>query len=322
MWRILQIVSLSLFLILSSTGCEFSSPKLKIYTVGIVSIDDNFNPFVENFKTGMAKAGYVEGKTIHYLYDGPIKKEQLADRLVFLKNQHLDLLFTLSTPVSQKAKEVFADTKVPILFCPVYDPVTSGLVDSLTNPGGNITGVMVGGSLGKALGYLLDVLPGLKTIFVPFPQKDSSARANVGDLKTAAAKYGIRIVPGQIDNRQDLASLMENIPADADAVWLPNSPLIVSNASMIIQAAMKRGLPVSSTTSKAQDGALLSYGVAPQKIGIQLSALADKLLKGVPASQLPVERAEYILAVNLQTAQRLGINVQESLLKQADIIIR
>ena len=83
---------------------------------------------------------------------------ELEARLTFLKTQNIDLLCTATTPVTRKAKEVFRDTPVPILFAPVFSPVDAGLVDSISQPGGNITGVMARGSTAKALGYLLDIL--------------------------------------------------------------------------------------------------------------------------------------------------------------------
>lgn len=303
-------------------GCSRNQAEKHIPTVAIVSISPNFDPFVRGVQDGMESLGYRPGETIKYLYDGPIKITELDKRLSYLKTQNIDLLFTMTTPVTLKAKEYFSDTAVPIIFAPVFSPVDAGLVDSISNTGGNITGVMTRGSTAKALDYLLDMLPSIKTIFVPYHYQDTAARLTVEDLNNAAAVFGIEIVTAEINDLADLKKVLQNIPDRADALWLTHSHLIVSNAAMIVEAAMGYNMPVASSASQGEKGALVSYGVKSSSLTRKACRLANKILRGVPASQLPVERAEYYLSLNLRSAQRLGISIPQRMLQQADTIVR
>ena len=322
MRKILIIYTITFVLCMALSGCNRKPPEKKIPRVAIVSISHNFDRYVQGFQDGLATLGYRAGETITYLYDGPIEKAELAARLTFLKTQNIDLLCTATTPVTRKAKEVFRDTPVPILFAPVFSPVDAGLVDSISQPGGNITGVMARGSTAKALGYLLDILPAIKTIFVPFHRRDMAAQFTVQDLKQAAAIFDIEIITPELDNVAELNEVLQAIPAVADALWLTHSHLIVSNTAMIVEAAMQHNIPVASSSLQVKNGVLVSYGVESSSMGRQAGRLADKLLQGIPAARLPIERAEYVLALNLDSAQKMGITIPRQMLRQADIVLR
>ena len=303
-------------------GCGSNPEKTKHATVAIVSAGNNFNQFIEGFKEGLAKAGYREGKNITYLYDGPTPAKEIGKRLTALKQQEIDLLYTTTTPVTLKAKKIFAGSKIPILFAPVFSPVDAGLVDAKTRCGDNITGVMVRGSTEKTLGYLLECMPELKTIFVPYHQHELPARLNLKDLQKEADRFGITILTANIKNKNDINNVLQNIPKETDCLWVTHSSLIVNNADAIINAAAKRNLPVASPTAQAQKGALLSYAPTAKSMGKQASKIAAKILRGADASLIPAETAEYFLGINLKTANALGIDIRDDLLRQADFIER
>ena len=311
-----------LLTVLACTACSNTPSSQQHFTVAIVSAGDNFNPIVEGFKEGMAAAGYREGKNIAYLYDGPTPREQVSTRLAFLKRQGIDLLYTTTTPITKTAHAIFAGSGPPIVFAPVFSPVEAGFIDAKTRYGNNITGVMVRGSTPKTLGYLLECAPTIKTIFVPFHQQDLPARLSLQDLRQEAGKRGIAIITADVANRADLARVMQNIPPAADCIWLTNSHLIVDNAAAIIDAATKRKLPTASPTAQHKNGTLVSYAPDAREMGRQASQLADKILRGAPASHMPAETAEFFLGINLAKAEELGIAIRNDILRQADFIER
>ena len=314
-----------IFLIMAATalsGCSNTTGQKNHVIVGIVNADSNFAPFIVGFKNGMASAGYIEGENVTYLYDGPTPKDQIVNRLNLLKKQDIDLLYTTTTPVTQKAYKIFADSKTPVIFAPVFSPIEAGLVDAKTRCGKNITGVKVRGSTAKALGYLMECLPSLKTIFVPFHHHELPAQLTFKDLKKEADKFGITLLTADIDNKDDLTKALQNIPKETDAVWMTHSRLIVANAHAIIQAATKQNLPVVSPASQYRNGALLSYAPNPQSMGQQAGRLAVKVLGGIDVSKIPVEPAEYLLGINLVMAKKLGIEIRNDILREADFIKR
>ena len=143
----------------------------------------------------------------------------------------VDLLLTLTTPVTKKAKKMTKGSKLPILFAPVFSPVTAGVIDSLASPGGNVTGIKTRGSTGKALEWFLKAVPSAKRIFVPFHYTDKAAIQTVQDLKKAANFFNIELITKKIGNEEELDKILTDIPDDIDAVWVTHSHLIISNVN-------------------------------------------------------------------------------------------
>ncbi|SPP99730.1 conserved hypothetical protein [Candidatus Sulfobium mesophilum] len=303
-------------------SCE--KQKEKTYVVGIINPSAGLEEVVKGFKDGMEKHGYHEGKNITYLYEGPLGSIEKADaKINEMLSKNADLIYSLTTPVTKKLNAALKGKKVPGVFGPVFDPVKSGIVESLAHPGGRLTGVKVRGSTPKALEWLLAIAPGVKHIYVPFHVTDDAASATVTDLRETAAKLKIRITTKNVTTAQELDKTLANIPADADALWMTCSEMLYSNVGKIVEAATARKiLTASSTHSPYKDGILVSYGETDFVLGNQVSRLADKLLKGAQPETLPVETAGYALGINLRTARAIGAEVPNTVIKQADFVVR
>lgn len=315
------ITSLIMFLFIS-LSCQ--PEKEKSYVVGIINPSGGLEDVVTGFKKGMEKHGYTEGKNITYLYDGPLDGIEPVDaKIREMLDGHADLIYSLTTPATKKLKEALAGTPVPGVFGPVFDPVSSGVIDSLARPGGQMTGVKVRGSSPKALEWLVAIVPGVKRIFIPFHITDKAACQTVDDLQQTASKLNIELVTEDLTSEGELEKVLTKIPDDADALWLTCSHLLMSNVQKIVAAADARNIPtVSSTHSRRRSGILVSYGENDMQLGEQVSRLADKVLKGTAPGNIPVESAEYILVIDLKAARNLNIEVPDAVLKQADIIDR
>lgn len=316
------LVMSGILLAMSLGGCK--KAEKKAYVVGIINPSAGHQDVVTGFKAGMEKHGYVEGKSIIYLYDGPLDGVKDADaRIREMLAGNVDLIYSLTTPATKKLKAALAGTKVPGVFGPVHDPVSSGLVDSLAIPGGQLTGVKVRGSTPKALEWLRAIVPGIKRIYVPFHVKDDAACQTVDDLRETAAKFDIQVVTENVTSAEELEDALGKIPRNADALWMTCSHLLFSNVDKIVKAAAARRIPTASSThSPYRSGILVSYGEDDLHLGEEVSRLADKLLKGVSPAHVPVETADFFLGINLQTARALGISVPPEVIKQADFLVR
>lgn len=317
----LLIVSLTIIL-LFGFSCDFK--KEKTYTVGIVNPSAGLVDVVKGFKEGMEARGYQEGGNITYLYDGPLGGIDKVDAAISnMLAKDPDLIYSLTTPASRKLKKALANTDIPGVFAPVFDPVIAGIVDSLARPGGEMTGVKVRGSTAKALEWLLSIVPDVKRIFIPFHITDKAASLTLDDLRETAEKLHIELVTEDVTTGEEIETALTRIPANTDAIWLTCSHLLFSNVDKIVKAAEDRNIPVASSThSRQRSGILVAYGEDDVRLGRQAARLADKLLKGASPENVPVENAEYILVVNLKTASKLGIKVPDTVLKQADVIVR
>jgi putative ABC transport system substrate-binding protein len=273
----------------------------------------------------MVDQGYVEGKNVTYVYSGAAssldKLEPDAQNLVVAK---VDLIVALGTPAAQAAKKVTTGTSVPIVFLPVSDPVTAGIVQSIANPGGNLTGIATGVEVhGLRLQWLLKVAPNVKRVYVPYDTGDAATAAGLKAVQNAAAKLGVELVTREIRNADDVTATIADIPGKVDGVFLLAGTIVGTHMNDFITVSLQNKLPLSAPmVPQVSSGALLSYGFDNQAIGKQATRLAVRILKGAKPADLPVETSEFFLSINLKTAQAIGLTVPDDILRQAATIVR
>ncbi|MDH4321544.1 MAG: ABC transporter substrate-binding protein [Desulfobulbaceae bacterium] len=315
----------TLLLLLSTpmiTGCDSDTAPRRQYRVGIINPSSGLNEVVEGFKQGLAEQGFKNGDNLSYIDYGPVKMNEVANSVKNMLAQNIDLLYTTSTRATQIAKQTTEGTDVAIVFAPVFAPEKTGIVDSLPRPGGNVTGVKVGGSSGNTFHWLMSALPGTKHVFVPYHCTDPAAQLCFTDMSLAAQRAGVAVDVANVTNKAELEAALANIPAHTDAIWLSCSPLIFSNIDEIVAAATARKLPVASTTHQQEEGVMLSYGVNNIALGKQASRIAAQILRGAAPAEIPVETAEFFLSINLAIADQLGIEIPTHVLQQANNITR
>ena len=312
-----------LTLLLFVTGCDGQQPSSKTYTVGVVNLNIHLEKVFNGFKKGLTKQGYIEGRNIVYIYNGPHKNlKDIGDDLRSMADQDVDLIFSITTPATKKAKEIAGKADIPVVFAPVFDPVRSGIVNSLIKPGKGITGIKVGGNVGKALEWFLKVSPATKKILVPFTKNNQATIQCLDELQNAAEKLNVHLIVSEVTDKKDLTRLLTNIPPDVDGLWLLNSHFLVTRISLYVNAALEFKLPFGTATSQADKGALISYGQNAFRTGELAANLAHKILQGSPTNEQPVESTDYFLGINLQTAEAIGINIPDDILQAAATIIR
>jgi len=312
------------FLVMASlllAACGTSQPKT--VTVGVVNLSPTLSSAFDGFKEGLTEQGYVEGENVTYIYDGPVGSADALDPAIQkLVEAEVDLIFALSTPATLKAKKAVGGTDIPLVFAPVSDPVGSGVVADLRNPGGNLTGIKAGGSGPKALDWLMTIVPDAKQLFVLHNPDDSSSVQVLASLEGPAAAVGVELVVSEVRNKDEAAAAMANVPEGIDAVFILPSSRITAGADAIVQAAIEQGMPTATTSYLVEKGVLMTYGAEYFRVGKQAARLADQILKGAKAGDLPVETAEFVLGVNLPTAEAIGLDISDEILRQADVVIR
>ncbi len=319
-WSTVFLVVLVLSLSLGS--CTEEKIVKQNYVVGIINMNPNLDKVVRSCQKELVEHNFFKDKHLTFLYGGALKNiQEIKPRVLEFKKRKVDLVYTLTTPVTKIAKKVLAESSIPIVFGPVFSPKEQGIVRSNMKPGGNITGVKVRGATQKAVEWLLHAAPHVKTLWIPFHHTDKAAIKSVDDLKKIAKDRNISLVLAKINNEQELLYELSTIPATVDAVWVTQSHLIVSNVQKVITAASKRKLPVGSTTS-VSNGVVVGFTARPEAIGKQAGRMAAKILMGVPAADIPVENAEHFLGINLRTAKKIDMKIPDDILHQANIIIR
>lgn len=305
---------------LAATACSGAAPTPRAYRIGIINPSSGFDDVVKGFKDGLAKLGYVEGKNTTYLYGGPISDAtaQTANATA-LESQKVDLIFTNGTAATLSAQKGTQTT--PIVFAPVAFPVEAGIASSLSSPGGHTTGVQNGGSEGKRLEYLLSVVPKIKRVYIPINPNETVSEQSVKYVQQAADRLGISLVLHEIRNDSELKQALAEFPDNVDAMFFVVGPWLEDSLPQWVDLSLKKHLPFA-TESAFDDGGLVTYIPDDYKTGFQAAGLADHILRGSAAGDLPIESAEFSLGVNLKTAQAIGVDVPDSILRQAANVVR
>jgi putative ABC transport system substrate-binding protein len=278
---------------------------------------------VENLRQGLRDFGYVEGVNLDLEYhftDG--NRDRTREVIQALIRKPVDILVVWQTPAVHVAKE--ATQIIPIVML-VADALATGIVPSLSHPGGNITGVSNTGPdlAGKRLELLREIRPSIRTVVFLGSSNDPNGPTFARETKVAAEKVGLSLLTQLVDGpdavNEALFQAMKRDGAEAIIV----QPVFTSYRNKIVDLALKYQLAVSSDFALfAEAGALFTLGVDD---GAQLRRTAyyvDRILKGAKPADLPVEQpTKFQLVVNVLTATKLGWTLPPLLLARADKVI-
>jgi putative ABC transport system substrate-binding protein len=275
------------------------------------------------FLQALQQLGWTDGHNVHI--DAHWAAGNVADKYAAeLVAQTPDVIMCEGSPSTSALLQ--ATSTVPIVFTAVVDPVGAGFVDSLSRPGGNVTGFMLFeyGLSGKWLELLKEIAPNVTRAVV---LRDPAIAAGAGQfavIQTVAPSAGVEVSainvrdPAEIERRIAAAAQTSNNGLIATA-----SALTVVHRDLIIKLAAQYKLPaVYEEQYFADSGGLISYG--PKEIDEfpRAAAYVDRILKGEKPADLPVQApTKYDLSVNLKTAKALGLSVPQSILARADEVI-
>lgn len=299
------------------------TPKRPL-VIGILLYTINNLPSFEGFKEGMKERGYVEGKEVTYLFNGPGESiSALEAAMAQLIAQQPDLVYAAPTPAALIAQKATKENKIPVVFGPVNDPLVAGLVKSQQHPGGNITGVMLANSEGKRLQWIREFSPQAKTVLLPYNPDDASSILSLKNVREAAAALGFDILAKEVRNHDEISALIAKCPTGIEAIFIPRDAMIMARIKDFVDLSLQKKVILSSTRSDlVEKGALYSYGFDGFEIGKQAARLAYLILQGKNPGELPVETAEDYLAINLQTASAIGLTIAPHILHQAQKVYR
>ena len=300
-------------------ACGPTEPEPDI--IGVISVSSFSDRVIDGFKAGMSLSGYVEEDNVTYVIQyGGGSIEGLQAGIQKLTSVDLDLIVSIGTPATLNVKESIEGSDLPGVFVAVYDPVKSGIVKSLINHGGDLTGVRGGGYTAKRVEWLQTIDPEVERLFVLHNPDDTGSVQGLADLKEAAPTLGVELVISEVASLEELTLLLSTIPDDVDAVYSLPSTFLFAHIDEIVQAATRQKLPIVG--GRVNLGTLMAYGPESFRMGEQAGRLAANILRGVSPSDLPVETAEFFLDINLQVAEAIGLDIPDEVLQHANNIVR
>jgi putative ABC transport system substrate-binding protein len=296
----------------------------KLPTIGFLGADAAaFSPWTAAFVAHLRELGWIEGRTIAIEYrwsQGRTERyAEIAAEFVRLK---VDVIVTVGSAVPLVRQ---ATTVIPIVFAVGIDPVGSGLVASLAQPGGNVTGLSIQANelAGKRLELARELVPRLHRLAIMFNVGNAQPVLEMGETQAAARMLGLEVVPLVIQRAEDIAGALQTLKARADALYVAVDQLMVANRTSILTSALGARLPtIFSTRDFVTAGALMSYGPSYTERFRHAADYVDKILRGAKPGDLPVDQpTKFELVINLKTAKALGLTIPQSLRVRADEII-
>src|SRR5919109_4447330 len=291
----------------------------KVARIGVLCPITCTAPPLEVFRRALHELGYVEGQNLVLVFrtaEGHI--ERLPALAAELVNLNVDVLFTSwGTAAALAAKQV--TTTVPIVMGAVGDPVASGLVASLAQPGGNITGLS---SLtldleGKRLELLKELLLTLSRVAVLWDPTNPYSALALAQTQQTAQHLGVQVQPVRVHAAEDFASAFATLARERpDALIVHGYIVLVQHRTRIVDFVAQHRLPtIYSLRQFVEAGGLMAYGVHLPEVYRRAAAHVDKVLKGTKPADIPVEQpTKFELVINRQTAQTLGLTLPPSLL--------
>jgi putative ABC transport system substrate-binding protein len=322
-YTIIVIFTIGLAFLAISGGCRRDRGPGPLQ-IGLVTNNRNGLQNIQGFKEGLSDLGYVEGDQVEYLGGStPVQGEELRRVLADLVDEKVDLIFTAGTPTGVAAFQVTAGTGIPVVFGVIADPVRAGVLADLNHPGGNMTGVKLNSNQDRRLTLLLELVPDARRIYVPYNPNDPAPSSSVLDIERMADTLNIEIIKGFATSGGEVTELLNNFPADIDAIFMLPDSTVNARIQDLAAIALERKLPVSGPSMvQVADGALMAYGIIHTEAGRQAAQIADQVLRGAVPGDLPVQTAESYLGINLIVAEAIGIEISVDFLQQAEIVIR
>jgi putative ABC transport system substrate-binding protein len=323
--RCFAILAISQLLIPFHAAAQQPTPT--VYRLGMLHPGSQPTPpLLDAFLQSLRTLGYVEGGNLEITYrNAEGQLERLPALAADLVQLNVDVIVTAGTHSTAAAQH--ATRSIPIVVLAAGDLVGAGLVASLAQPGGNITGStdVSPDASGKRLEFLRQALPQVSRVAVLWGHPNPGDRKELRATEAAAASLGITMQSVEVNEPQEFprayAAMIEH---DAQAVILILGSFLLSHRRELLHMAMEHRLPsICEPEVWAQDGCLLSYGPDLAALWRRAATYVDKILRGAKPADLPVEQpTRYILAINLKTAQRLGITIPPLLLFQANKVIQ
>lgn len=324
MWRRKFMLLFGGFAVASTSGA-YGQQSAKQPVIGflVAGTQASHGAWVVAFAQRLSELGWTAGRNIKIEYRwaaGDIR--QMTEFATEFVQKKVDVIVTSAYGVVA-AKQ--ATSTIPIVFAAYGDAVSNGIVGSVARPGGNVTGLSIQPRelSSKRLELLRDIIPNVRRLAALVNANYSGVAQEVIGIRTASAALNIEANILEIQTADDIEAALATLAGQTDALYVYSEPLTNSNRHQIIRAATAAKIPTIFGFREFVDaGGLISYGPDFTDLFKRAAEFADKILRGAPPADMPVQQpVKFDLIINLKAAKALGLKISETVLIRADEVI-
>ena len=323
--RIFRLLGFVLAAFIFASAAAQQPPSVARITVLLAAFQTQ-SPEAQQFREGMRSLGYIDGRDVLVTWrsaEGDYAR--LPSMVAAAMAEKPDVIVVEGTIAALAVKKT--NSSVPMVMAVVGDPLASGLVDSLARPGGAITGLsmMQTDIVAKRLQLLKEAIPQLRRVGVLWDPSIPWHETAVRTLANAGEDLRIQVTPVRVAEADGFGPEFSELQrARAEALYILDSARLGYRSEELLRMAATARLPVVySRREWAKHGALLSYSADFAEMFRRSAQYVDRILKGAKPGDLPVEQpTKFELALNLRTAQVLGLKIPQSVVGQADQVYR
>jgi putative ABC transport system substrate-binding protein len=294
--------------------------------LGVAEQDPEAITRVRAFRLGMRDLGWIDGRNvqIEYRFAGN-SQELITKHVTELVQLSPDVIVANTTRIMAALQRAMSAT--PIVFAMVNDPVNQGFISNLAHPGANVTGFsfLEADIVGKWISLLSDVKPNLSRVALMFnPDSVPYFDVYLRTFKALPQQISVEVEAVHVRSVADVEVAVAKLGREPDSGLIAASDaFILEVRGVILKAANQHRVPVISPYRQfVIEGSLMSYGPDTADIFRRSASYVDRVLKGEPPGNLPVQApVKFELVVNLKTAKALGLSLRESFLQLADEVI-
>jgi putative ABC transport system substrate-binding protein len=296
----------------------FSAETIKKVYINQFVEHPALNKTTEGIIDGLKKQGYQKGVNIDLRVESAQANSALASQIASkFVHQNADIVVGVATISAQSFSKYAKENKTKLIFSSVTDPLKAGLVQTLSHPKNNTSGVSNFVALEPQLQLFKSIQPNLKRLGFLYNPSEVNSLSLIAQLKTLCAPLGITLVLQSAQKTSEVPQAAAKLAAQVDAIFISNDSTALSALSSIIKAGNQAKIPVYvSDTDAVALGALAALGPNQYKVGLQTASMIARVLKGENINQIPVEFPKDMeLYLNEKTAKKLGIVFPASLKK-------
>jgi putative ABC transport system substrate-binding protein len=275
----------------------------------------------------LIEQGRIKGPRIELIWRN-LEPEAVEDQAAAYVGERVDVIVAFEDKSIRAAQAATTpmDDPIPIVFLHPSDPVRDGLVESLSHPGGNLTGVFgARDPVVRQLELYKQITPGLRRLLTLVDPTDVATPLLLTEARDAAERLGLALDVREVSTAAGLESAFQSlVPGDVDGAFLLSPSLRLNFSKRTIELAADAGVPVQAHRKEwLEQGALFSLGVDVGPVGDAGGRFVDSILRGTPPGELPVEEVPRVeFAFNLDRARELDIEVPPDVITRADVVYR